>query len=186
MCQLSRSSAWFATGATGWEIEQGRLRRLEPHLNYLPGRGNPARWLLSARDSAPGHELVLTHEFFAIMRSVRRAVITLVGEFFETAGFIRTGRGDNHPPSSRAGEVCLYMQQALAQFRQSRLASAVTHPLPTDVFKQTASPRYRVQDGCHHITTIRCERETVGQYRLPAVSSLQTSGKFLLELLPAP
>ncbi len=52
-----------------------------------------ARWLLAADDRTWGNELPLTHELLSVMLGVRRASVTLGVEFFETAGFIQTARG---------------------------------------------------------------------------------------------
>src|SRR5262245_31846935 len=52
-----------------------------------------ARWLLMAQDRIAQDELLLTHEFLALMLGVRRAGVTVGLQHFEHAGFIETGRG---------------------------------------------------------------------------------------------
>jgi CRP-like cAMP-binding protein len=52
-----------------------------------------ARWLLMAQDRIQARELVLTHEFLALMLGVRRAGVTIALQHFETKGLILTGRG---------------------------------------------------------------------------------------------
>jgi CRP-like cAMP-binding protein len=52
-----------------------------------------ARWLLTARDRAGTNEFSVTHEFLAMMLSVRRSGVTMAAGLFERAGFIKTRRG---------------------------------------------------------------------------------------------
>jgi CRP-like cAMP-binding protein len=52
-----------------------------------------ARWLLMAQDRIAQDELLLTHEFLALMLGVRRAGVTVGLQHFERAGLIATGRG---------------------------------------------------------------------------------------------
>lgn len=52
-----------------------------------------ARWLLMARDRAPGDELPLGHEFLSMMLGVRRAGVTEALGALRTAGLIRHTHG---------------------------------------------------------------------------------------------
>jgi CRP-like cAMP-binding protein len=52
-----------------------------------------ARWLLMAQDRIAHDELLLTHEFLALMLGVRRAGVTVALQHFEMAGSITTARG---------------------------------------------------------------------------------------------
>ena len=52
-----------------------------------------ARWLLMAQDRIHTKELVLTHEFLALMLGVRRAGVSVALQHYETQGLIATGRG---------------------------------------------------------------------------------------------
>jgi len=52
-----------------------------------------ARWLLMVHDRQDGNELVLTHEFIAVMLGVRRAGVTDALHTLEGEGLIRGGRG---------------------------------------------------------------------------------------------
>lgn len=52
-----------------------------------------ARWLLMTRDRVDGDELLLTHEFIALMLGVRRAGVTGALQAFEGRGLIATARG---------------------------------------------------------------------------------------------
>ncbi len=52
-----------------------------------------ARWLLMAQDRIDAEELLLTHEFLALMLGVRRAGVSVALEHFEAKGVIRTARG---------------------------------------------------------------------------------------------
>jgi CRP-like cAMP-binding protein len=52
------------------------------------------RWLLMARDRAESDELLLTHEFLALMLGVRRASITEVLQPLQEAGLVRSVRGE--------------------------------------------------------------------------------------------
>lgn len=52
-----------------------------------------ARWLLMAQDRIEADELVLTHEFLALMLGVRRAGVTTALGHFENKGVIETARG---------------------------------------------------------------------------------------------
>jgi CRP-like cAMP-binding protein len=51
------------------------------------------RWLLMAQDRLETNELVLTHEFLALMLGVRRAGVTIGLQHFESAGMLSTARG---------------------------------------------------------------------------------------------
>jgi CRP-like cAMP-binding protein len=51
-----------------------------------------ARWLLMAHDRVDGDELLLTHEFIAMMIAVRRASVTDTLHLLEKAGLIATRR----------------------------------------------------------------------------------------------
>jgi hypothetical protein len=53
-----------------------------------------ARWLLMAQDRIAHDELLLTHEFLALMLGVRRAGVTVALQHFESTGLITTGRGN--------------------------------------------------------------------------------------------
>jgi CRP-like cAMP-binding protein len=52
-----------------------------------------ARWLLMTRDRVDDDEMVLTHEFIALMLGVRRAGVTSVLQAFESKALIETARG---------------------------------------------------------------------------------------------
>jgi len=52
-----------------------------------------ARWLLMGHDRVDGDELPLTHEFIALMLSVRRAGVTVAIQKLEKKGLIKTKRG---------------------------------------------------------------------------------------------
>lgn len=52
-----------------------------------------ARWLLMLRDRIEGDELPLTHDFLALMLSVRRAGVTIAVHMLEGRGLIRATRG---------------------------------------------------------------------------------------------
>jgi CRP-like cAMP-binding protein len=52
-----------------------------------------ARWLLMTRDRVDGDEMLLTHEFIALMLGVRRARVTTALQAFEGRGLIETARG---------------------------------------------------------------------------------------------
>jgi hypothetical protein len=52
-----------------------------------------ARWLLMARDRLDGDEMILTHEFLALMLGVRRAGVTGALQAFEIQGLVETARG---------------------------------------------------------------------------------------------
>ncbi|MGE3703062.1 MAG: Crp/Fnr family transcriptional regulator [Hyphomicrobiaceae bacterium] len=52
-----------------------------------------ARWLLMAQDRVERDELVLTHEFLALMLGTRRAGVTVALGQFEAKGVIATARG---------------------------------------------------------------------------------------------
>jgi len=52
-----------------------------------------ARWLLMARDRLDSDEMVLTHEFLALMLAVRRAGVSEALQAFENRGLIETARG---------------------------------------------------------------------------------------------
>src|SRR5262245_24487185 len=51
------------------------------------------RWLLMAQDRIAQDELLLPHEFLALMLGVRRAGVTVALQHFETRGLIATARG---------------------------------------------------------------------------------------------
>ncbi len=52
-----------------------------------------ARWLLMAQDRIDAEELLLTHEFLALMLGVRRAGVSVALEHFEAKGVIKIARG---------------------------------------------------------------------------------------------
>jgi Crp-like helix-turn-helix domain len=52
-----------------------------------------ARWLLMAQHRIASHQLILTHEFLALMLGVRRAGVTVALQHFEGKGLITTARG---------------------------------------------------------------------------------------------
>ena len=52
-----------------------------------------ARWLLMARDRHDSDEMILTHEFLALMLAVRRAGVSEALQAFEKKGLVETGRG---------------------------------------------------------------------------------------------
>lgn len=52
-----------------------------------------ARWLLMSLDRGESNEMVLTHEFLAIMLGVRRAGVTVALQHVEGRGLISTSRG---------------------------------------------------------------------------------------------
>jgi CRP-like cAMP-binding protein len=52
-----------------------------------------ARWLLMAQDRLDSEEMLLTHEFLAVMLGVRRAGVSVALQHFEDKGLISTGRG---------------------------------------------------------------------------------------------
>lgn len=52
-----------------------------------------ARWLLMARDRLDSDDMVLTHEFLALMLGVRRAGVTVALQDFESKGIVTTARG---------------------------------------------------------------------------------------------
>jgi CRP-like cAMP-binding protein len=51
------------------------------------------RWLLRARDLAPGDTLEFTQEYLAEMLGVRRTSVTVVAHTLQQAGFIKYARG---------------------------------------------------------------------------------------------
>ena len=52
-----------------------------------------ARWLLMTQDRIQADELLLTHDFLALMLGVRRAGVTVALHALETKGLIETNRG---------------------------------------------------------------------------------------------
>jgi CRP-like cAMP-binding protein len=52
-----------------------------------------ARWILMSHDRVDGDEIVLTHEFLALMLAVQRSGVTLALHFLEGRGFIQAKRG---------------------------------------------------------------------------------------------
>ena len=52
-----------------------------------------ARWLLMAQDRLDGNELPLTHEFLAVMLSVRRAGVTTALNLLQGQGLVEAKRG---------------------------------------------------------------------------------------------
>ena len=52
-----------------------------------------ARWLLMARDRLDSDEMILTHEFLALMLGVRRAGVSEALQAFENRGLVETARG---------------------------------------------------------------------------------------------
>jgi CRP-like cAMP-binding protein len=67
------------------------------HTAIANGRANVpqrlARWLLMAHDRTVGNEMALTHDFLALMLSVRRAGVTEAIGHFKQDGLIDTFRG---------------------------------------------------------------------------------------------
>jgi CRP-like cAMP-binding protein len=59
----------------------------------LPIHGRLARWLLMAHDRIDGEEIVLTHDFIALMLGVRRPSITTGLHVLEGQKLIRSERG---------------------------------------------------------------------------------------------
>jgi DNA-binding FadR family transcriptional regulator len=51
------------------------------------------RWLLMAHDRVEGDEVLMTHEFLALMLGVRRAGVTGALQHFEMKGMVETARG---------------------------------------------------------------------------------------------
>lgn len=60
-----------------------------------------ARWLLMAHDRMESDELLLTHEFLALMLGTRRAGVTVALGHFERKGVVKTARGGRHRKRSR-------------------------------------------------------------------------------------
>jgi CRP-like cAMP-binding protein len=52
-----------------------------------------ARWLLMAQDRLGANELLLSHEFLALMLGVRREGVTIAVQHFETQGLISSAKG---------------------------------------------------------------------------------------------
>jgi CRP-like cAMP-binding protein len=52
-----------------------------------------ARWLLMGHDRASGDQVILTHEFLAMMLGTRRPGVTTTLNLLERAGLVRTERG---------------------------------------------------------------------------------------------
>ena len=52
-----------------------------------------ARWLLMAHDRVEADELLMTHEFLALMLGVRRAGVTDALQHLEMKGMVETARG---------------------------------------------------------------------------------------------
>lgn len=52
-----------------------------------------ARWLLMTRDRTASDELVITHEFMALMLGVRRAGVSVALQSFESQGLVSVARG---------------------------------------------------------------------------------------------
>ena len=52
-----------------------------------------ARWLLMAQDRIEADELVMTHEFLALMLGVRRAGVTTALQQLQSKGIVETMRG---------------------------------------------------------------------------------------------
>ena len=53
-----------------------------------------ARWLLMCDDRVGGGQILITHEFLSIMLGVRRPGVTIVLQFLEGRGLIRSRRGE--------------------------------------------------------------------------------------------
>ena len=71
---------------------------IQAHYTALANaRGNIgerlARWLLMARDRLDSDEMLLTHEFLALMLGVRRAGVTEALQAFESKALLETARG---------------------------------------------------------------------------------------------
>jgi CRP-like cAMP-binding protein len=73
----------FLNQATSTAVANGRAK-IEERL---------ARWLLMAADRADNAELPLTHEFLAMMLSVRRPGVTVAVQELESRGVIGANRG---------------------------------------------------------------------------------------------
>lgn len=69
---------------SGWTALANAQGKVEERL---------ARWLLMAQDRIEADELVLTHEFLALMLGVRRAGVTTALQQFERKGVVETARG---------------------------------------------------------------------------------------------
>ena len=70
---------------------------IQAHYTALANaRGNIgerlARWLLMARDQLDSDEMLLTHEFLALMLGVRRAGVTEALQAFESKALLETAR----------------------------------------------------------------------------------------------
>lgn len=55
-----------------------------------------SRWLLMCHDRVPTDRITITHEFIAIMLSVRRPGVTVATQILEGKGLIRAKRGEIH------------------------------------------------------------------------------------------
>lgn len=80
---LLRSVHAFLTQTTATALANGR-GKIEERL---------ARWLLMAHDRVDSDELVLTHEFLAVMLGVRRSGVTTALQELERKGLISHKRG---------------------------------------------------------------------------------------------
>ncbi len=80
---LLRFAQAFMTQTALTALANGRSN-VEPRL---------ARWLLMAQDRLEGEEILITHEFLALILGVRRAGITVALHDLERAGLVHTQRG---------------------------------------------------------------------------------------------
>ena len=65
-----------------------------------------ARWLVMAQDRIEGDQLMLTHDFLALMLGTRRAGVTIALRRFERKGVIRTARGAVTLKDRKGLEAC--------------------------------------------------------------------------------
>lgn len=75
------------------------------------------RWLLMCHDRVDGNEVALTHEFIALMLSVRRPSVTTSLHMLEGRGFIRSERG----------LITIRNRQAMEQFASDAYGMAERH-----------------------------------------------------------
>ena len=94
LCQAIDKSAtmlkWFLRYAHVFGVQSG-------YTALANARGSIeerlARWLLMSRDRVDDDEMLLTHEFIALMLGVRRASVTGALQALESEGLIDTARG---------------------------------------------------------------------------------------------
>lgn len=94
----------FEAGVRGSPAVEARLRRYEYSLMIQAVQAAActsahrleqrcARWLLTSHDRLAADRLPMTHEFIAMMLSVRRAGITSALRAFQSRGLVKCGRG---------------------------------------------------------------------------------------------